>query len=210
MNRIKELNGMMEGKTIFIIGSGTSLKGFNFRRLDKEFTIAINHTIEHYPQAKSLIFSDKIFLSKTSFNIKTYKGLMYVNENCLHSKPLQDMDLEQYPNIYIFKSRRDEPVLDARQGLFHPTSCGIMAVSLSLQMKAKRIYLLGYDYYYQPDGQIHFYKDLPHHLKYPQQRVGMKAKKFNLFEKWKHRIINLNPKSLITTFEKIALEDIIK
>lgn len=207
--RLQSLNGSMEYKSVFILGSGSSLKGFNFHRLDKEFTIALNHTIEHYSGASALLFSDKIFLHKTSFDIRNYKGMIFTNENNMRSEPFQSMDIDKHPNIYFFKTRRDEPVMDVRQGLFHPTSAGIIAVSLCLAMKAKRIYLLGFDYYYDK-GKIHFYKDMPHHLKYPEDRFRFKAKKFNLFEKWKGKIINLNPNSLIPTFEKIAIDEVIK
>ena len=190
---------MLEGRAAWLLGGGTSLSGIDFTKLDNEFTIAVNHTIEHYPNADALLFGDKIFLHKTNFDIKSYKGLIFCSEKCTKSKPIDEM-LDN-DNLFIFDDRRDEPTLNPRVGLFHSGSSGMLALNLAIQMKAKKIYLLGYDYHYS-NGKIHYYPDMEHHLKYPAERLPRKAAKFAYFEKWKDKIINLSPTSVIQTFQK--------
>lgn len=205
-HRWNEINNYLSGeRSVFLIGGGTSLRDFDFSLLDKEFTIAINHTIEHYPKAKCLLFGDKIFLHKTKFDFKSYDGMIFCNETCATSKPIQD--LLPRDNIYLFETLRDDPVMNAKKGLYHPTSSGILAISLALQMKAKKIYLLGYDYY-KLNGSMHFYPDMDHHMKYPEEKLIRKLIKFDKFEKYKNKIINLNPKSNIDMFQKKELSEV--
>lgn len=203
--RYNQINGMRNGKSVYLIGSGTSLKGFDFSKLNDKFTIAVNHTIEHYPEADCLIFGDKIFLHKTTFDLESYKGLIFCSERCKGSKPIQNMLHKD--NLFIFEDRRDEPILNAKMGLFHPTSSGILALSLALQMRAKKIYLLGYDYYYS-NNQVHFYKDYEHHKRVVEDKMKIKMKKFKYFKDHAQKIINLNPDSKIEEFKKMRFEDI--
>ena len=203
-HRWNNINGMMKGQKVYILGSGTSLKNFDLSKLDGSFVIAVNHSIEYYPQAPAFLFGDKIFLHKSNFDIKNYQGLIFTSEKCQRSNPIEEMVGQD--NLYIYEDRRDEPVENAKVGLFHPTSSGIMALNLAIQMKAKKIYLLGFDYY-KDKGKMHFFPDMPHHEQYGEERLASKLKKFKYFEKWKGRIINCNPDSFIEEFQKESLED---
>lgn len=203
-DRSIKIRDMRKDASIVIIGGGTSLKGFDFNRLNKEFTIAVNHTIEFYPQATCLLFGDKIFLhkyDKTKFNFDDYKGLIFARDTCKSSKPFQDWDLEEKENVYFFEGLRDEPSMNPRKGLFHPTSSGFLAMNLALQMGARKIYLLGFDYY-KENEQMHFFKDHEHHIKYDSDRLERKLVKIPYFEKYRNRFINCSPKSKIDIFEK--------
>lgn len=201
-------NYLNNERSCFIIGGGTSLKGFNLSLLDKEFTIAVNHSIEHYPQASALLFGDKIFLHKTTFDLTTYEGLIFCSEGCSHSEPLQNMIPAD--NVFVFETLRDDPIMNAKKGLFHPTSSGIMAINLALQMKAKKIYLLGFDYY-KVDGQMHWYEDYNHHKTYKEEKLQMKLKKFKNFDdKMRGKVINLNPDSSIVEFQKMDWRELFK
>lgn len=196
---------MLEGKEVFLLGGGTSLNYFDLNKLKKHFVIAINHSIEFY-DAPYLIFGDKIFLHKTKFDLKKYKGIIFASDRCANSEPLQSM--RDNKNIYYFECRRDEPVLNPKKGLYHPTSSGVLAINLALQMRAKTIYLLGYDYYFK-SGSMHFYPDYEHHKKYDEERLKLKLKKFDKFDQWKNKIINCNPDSLVENFRKVKLSDIL-
>jgi len=201
----QEINGMLTGQNVFLLGGGTSLIGFDRSKLDTAYVIAINHSIEHFPQAQSMIFGDKIFLSKTMFDLKTYPGKIFVSEKCIRSRPIDEM--WENDNLYIFEDRRDEPTQNFKRGLFHPTSSGLLALNLAIQMKAKKIFLLGYDYY-KDGGQMHFYEDYPHHKKYEESKLISKLKKFKYFDQWESRIINCNPISRIDDFKKASLEEV--
>ncbi|UCF13180.1 MAG: hypothetical protein JSW06_02705 [Thermoplasmatales archaeon] len=207
-NRHNNIKGLREGKSVVIIGGGTSLKGFDFSKLDKEFTIAINHAIEHYSKANCLLFGDKIFLHKYNrdkFNFDEYKGLIFARDTCKGSEPFQSWG--DRDNVYFFEGYRDEPIMNPKKGLFHPTSSGFMAMSLALQMKARRIYLLGFDYY-KKNGEMHFFEDYDHHKKYEEYKLERKLAKVRKFEKYAGRFINCNPKSKIEIFKKIHWSEI--
>lgn len=203
-DRLNDIKGMRDGGSVVIIGSGPSLKGFDFRKLDKEFTIAVNHTIEFYPEAKCLLFGDKIFLHKydrDKFDFKKYNGLIFARETCKRSEPFQSMTDYEKRNVYFYEGIRDEPSLNPKKGLFHPTSSGFLAMNLALQMGARRIYLLGFDYC-RDNGSMHFFKDHEHHIKYDSERLERKLVKIKYFEKYAGKFVNCSLISKIDLFQK--------
>jgi hypothetical protein len=208
-NNWTKINGLLGGKDLFIVASGPSLKGFDFSRLKNRFTLAVNHTIEHYSDAWGLIFSDKIFLHKTSFDLEKYKGYIFCSERCAGTPPITEMMESNRENLFVYDDRRDEPVLNAKKGLYHPTSTGLGAINLGLQMRAGKIYLMGYDFKTDETGNKHFYPDLDHHKKYSFDKYLLKIKKFNMFAKYSHKIVNLNPDSAIEVFQYMNVEDVI-
>lgn len=206
-HRWNEINGRLNGKEVFLLGGGSSLKGFDFNKLDKKIVLAVNHSIEYYPKAGMLIVADKIFFKYTTFDVTKYKGLLFISEKCKGTPPITEMWKAEKDNLYIYEDRRDEPTLNAKVGLFHPTSAGMQAITLALQMRAKHIYLMGYDYY-KNNGNMHFYPDYEHHKRYDGEKMKQKLCKFSRFEPYYKKITNLNPDSLIEEFPKKRLSDI--
>ena len=43
-HRWNEINGLLDGKEIFLLGGGTSLTGFDLSRLNGRRVLAINHS----------------------------------------------------------------------------------------------------------------------------------------------------------------------
>ena len=201
---VARIRDMWPHQDVYILGGGTSLAGFNLKKLEGKNVIAINHTIEHFP-APVLFFGDKVFLNATTFDLRSYKGLICCAEKCQGTPPIQDM--REQPNVIIFKERRDEPILNPRVGLYHPTSSGMMALNLALQMRAKMIYLLGFDYYWN-NGRAHWHDEKPHHLRYPEDRLKQKLCRFARFGPWASRVVNCNKNSLVTEFRKVTLESV--
>lgn len=200
-----EVNGFLEGKSVYLLGSGPSLKGFDFRTLSKEQTIAINHTIEFYPEAKMCLFGDKVFLKYTDFDFDTYTGWVFAPDE-VKDHPKLRVVLHQ-KRCFFFEKRRDQPYLTFKKGLFHPASSGTLALNLALQMRAKEIFLLGFDYYYQ-GRDMHFFKDVhDHHKRYEEERYAKKALKFRFFSEHAYRVKNISQKSLIKEFPKVTLEN---
>jgi hypothetical protein len=200
------VNGHLRDKDVFLLGSGTSLRNFDFTKLHNKYVIAINHSIEHY-NAQALIFGDKIFVTKTNFDFMKYQGNIFCSDKCLGTNPIQDIYREGKRRIYVFKDRRDEPSTSFKSGLFHPTSTGALAINLALVSGARTIYLLGYDFYYNKG--IHFYQDYEHHKRMPEERMKLKIQRFAWFEKYP-QIINLNPKSNLPYFKKKSISEVIK
>lgn len=197
------IDNSLAGQDIYLLGSGHSLKGFDFDKLNGKNVIAINHSIEYFPQASMMLFGDKVFLEKTTFDIKKYKGKIFTSFKNQTHKTVQE--LKETSDIHIFDDVRKAPSDSFEYGLYHPTSSGMLALNLALIMGAGRIYLLGFDYNYQ-GGIIHFYdydeKQYKHHYTYPESKVQNKVCKFKPFEKWAGKIINLSMDSFINVFPK--------
>jgi hypothetical protein len=197
-------------KGCFVVGGGTSLDNFDLSRLDNEFTLTVNHSVEAYPQSKATIFSDKIFLSKSIFDFSKYKGLVFAGAESGY-KDRGKFDKFDQEKLHAFKINRSEPVENPRVGLFHSTSTGLIALNLAIIMGFKKIFLLGYDYYYQQGTKrIHFNGDYPHHLRVDESKMFIKVKKFVYFEKWKDRIWNCNPDSNLKVFRFKPYKEIFK
>lgn len=204
------INGMLRGNDVYILGGGTSLKGFDFSRLQNKIVIAVNHSIESYKQSEFLIFGDKIFVttSRPKFDLLKYNGLIFASEKTTGTEPVTTMKNAGNKNLIIFRDRRDEPQLNIKAGLYHPTSSGMMAINLALIMQARKIYLLGYDYYYD-NGNIHFYADYPHHKRVEEKKFEHKLPKFAKFEKYSKNIYNFNQLSNVKEFQKIPMDGVL-
>jgi len=188
-------------KGCFIIGGGTSLDGFDLSSLDNEFTLTVNHSVEAYSESTATVFADKIFLSKSKFDFKNYKGMVFAGEES-GWRDKGKFEKFNYDNLHVFKINRSEPVENPRVGLFHSTSTGLIALNLAIQMGFKKIFLLGYDYYYEKgSGRIHFNGDYEHHKRVEESKMFKKVRKFMMFEAWKHRVWNCNPKSNLKIFK---------
>ena len=210
MQNKSKVDGMLTGKRCFLIGGGSSLKGFDFNRLDKEFTIAINHAILYYPKASANIFLDGIFLDKNNKEarmvLKAYKGLIF----CSFRTQYQKENLNAIP-FYVNNERVQKKF---NKGLWGARLTGLAAISLALIMNADKIYLLGYDmnkhavdlHFYDTAGKSKYNNDKG----YRGERVTQNILAFKKFEEYKERIVNLNLKSEIPYFKKMSFEDVIK
>lgn len=194
----------------FVVGGGTSLDDFDLSQLNNEFTLTINHVVEAYPKSSATIFSDKIFLSKTKFDFSKYDGLVFAGEESGYNDPGK-YDQFKKDNLHVFKVNRSEPCENPRIGLFHSTSTGLMALNLAIQMGFKKIFLLGYDYYYETKtNRIHFHGDYPHHKRVEEKKMLIKVKKFTWFQQWQGKIWNCNPDSNLKIFRFKPYKELFK
>jgi CMP-N-acetylneuraminic acid synthetase len=108
-------------------------------------------------------------------------------------------------NVYIFEKNRSTISKDIlKDGLFHPTNSGMLAMNLALIMNAKRIYLLGFDYKYR-GNQMHFFPNYPHHDTYKEEKFIKKLDKMIHFLPYENKFINLNPNSNLNLFKKMRM-----
>lgn len=205
----RNIDGTLNGKRCFIIGGGSSLKGFDFSRLDGEFTIAVNHSILHYPKADACIFLDAVFLDKNNNEartfLKSYKGMIFCSFRTHYHK--------DNPNAIPFYVNNDRVQSKFSRGLWGARLTGMAAISLAIVMGVDPIYLLGYDLN-KNAADIHFY-DSNSEAKYKNdkgyrgERVVTSIRMFKNFDYYKERIINLNPKTCIPFFKIQKVEDVL-
>jgi hypothetical protein len=139
--KVSQLRGAEDGEDIFIIGTGTSLQGFDFSRLKGRKTIALNDAIRSVPSPNYHLYTDALY--------RRYCTLSYGKETTVvcrgHSYNQQRRD---HPNrkIYIFGAK-DRPKLCKHDDLFVFATVASTGIHLAQRMGAGRIFLLGVDAY---------------------------------------------------------------
>ena len=198
-------NGMLKGERLFIIGSGGSLKGFDFSRLDNEWSLVLNHSLRFYPNAKMLMFLDVTFVRECKKEIDNFKGIVFA---CFRAD--YDSRLFTGKHLICFPINRKTPQDDINLGLFNGELAGLTAINLGLVMGASEIYLLGFDmdpsaeeYYFFEDE---FKKPGRTHKSGKDEKI---LKKFRKFSEHRDKIFNCNPNSKIDIFEYKDIEEVL-
>jgi hypothetical protein len=195
---------------VFVIGTSPGLKnmlndGFDFSMLDNVNTIGCNHLIEQYDKLKFFLFLDQHFLDSTTYSLKKYTGKLF----CRNNVNLFSEDLE-YP-FYRFIARRPYEGLDEdiNKGLYCDLLSGLCCLHLAILSGANPIYLIGMDtggdneqYHYDQNYKGEF--KINDHYRNPAKR----NRTFQPFEKYKDRIINIDPKGVLKYFKKIDWKEV--
>ena len=141
---------MWKGETVYIIGGGTSLNGFNWNGLVGKKTIAINKAFMTYPKANALYWTDSRFYRWYTNDINNFKGLKYTIRPCT----------EYTSDIKVLRKGIKFGLEEPRDRLSHGNNSGYAAINLAYHLGAKRIILLGYDM--KNDGKKgHFHDGYP-------------------------------------------------
>jgi glycosyltransferase involved in cell wall biosynthesis len=187
-----------------VVGSGPSLKDFDFSRLNKIHSIGINHVIEDYDGFEWFLFLDQRFLNRTSYNMRNYKGKVFCQNTC---RPYPFM------NAVLYKTRKhlNKSIdLDIHKGLYNGMLSGVAALHLALISGANPIYIIGMDCGGGAANDYHYKKTYTGAM--PTLKKWEKYKKtarfFEKFRPWKNRIVNLSPISTIKTFQKKDINQI--
>lgn len=128
---------MFENERVFVVGSGPSLTGFDFSRLDGEKVIAINHT---YRLTKHDLhcFYDASFLEEAK--LAGYDPRTHV------SKVLCKRDLVVPPATNVIEFRRASCITQRfKDGLYMGFSSALPAINAALIYGAREVLLLGID-----------------------------------------------------------------
>jgi len=157
--KYKPVEGMLTGQDCYIIGGGASLKGFDFGKIEgKGFILAINHGAK-YCKSDAVIFLDEQFVETSKEFLQNYKGIIFAGwQSNYHRKA------NTSAKVYYFTARSCK-VYEGKlkdnlyEGLYDTGSTGMCAINLALLMKARTIYLLGYDMNHETKGAKHFYYD---------------------------------------------------
>jgi hypothetical protein len=175
------LSEIFKGKSVTIVGGGSSLKSFDFNRL-KHPMIAINDAFR-YADADMLIFMDKNFYRKNKKDILKFKGYRVSRFN---EPGIISMGLTTTPvDMLIRKSNNS----------------GIASILVALVLGAIKIYLLGYDGGYV-NGHTHFFTD-KHSI---EEEVYLRSNKYFDYLR-KFPIINVGLDSKIDAFRKVDIND---
>ncbi len=175
----KFLKGFFLGCTVFIVGCGPSLRGFDFALLEGKKTIAVNLSYLYF-QSDLLVYVDRVFETQLRKKPATCKIL---TSNIGYSK---------YSQIGLC----DHPSENNDSNLYGRGSTIAFAISAALIGGADKIYILGLDLYTEK-GYGHFYPgDID------ESRFENQLNYFDPFSIYDNKIINLSLKSRVDVFPK--------
>jgi hypothetical protein len=200
-------DGAWAGQPCFLIGGGPSLIGFDFERLrGKGRVIAINRAFEYAPWADILFFMDNKFYRLC------HEGERQLLWNGFKGhKVFLDLMGRSYEDCYHIRSLgRIGLSRSLAQGLYHGNNSGVGALNLALVLRARPIYLLGYDMTYS-GNRSHFHSGYGAHAR--EATVKGFVRDFERMAKFmreeRKTIINLNPKSGLKTFRFGNIDEVL-
>jgi hypothetical protein len=131
---IGSIEPIFKGETIYLIGGGPSLKGFDFNKLKGKKTIAINKAFLHVPFADVLYWTDTRVYQWYSKQIDAFSGLKVTNK----PNPIKS-------DIINLLNTGKTGLETKNNGLRHGNNSGYAAINLAYHLGASKIILLGYD-----------------------------------------------------------------
>jgi hypothetical protein len=169
-----EIHTNKKSDTVFIVGGGPSLIGFNFSALKNFDTIAVNKSIEYVPDANYFITLDYTYLSKAKKSIteisrsKTETVFVVNVSGTVQKKGSEYVDTRF--NLVYKSLNQFNHVIESNKALAqtgfgkvftdfaHGYNSGFCALQLALLLGYEKIYLLGFDLDAN-DDTTHFHRD---------------------------------------------------
>ena len=188
-----DLPEIFKDKTVYVVASGESLKGFDFERLRDRNVIVVNNVFEYMPFAQVLVGCDTGWFKRNKHKLQKFTG--YKNMFAGKGQPGW--------NYFIDQGMTEDKLI-----LRNTRNSGFHAMVAAIKFGANKIYLLGFDVTWKK--QPYFY-DIPQ-VEIDQYRNAMHRKDAHLryFEYYKdYNIINASPDSAITCFPKCSLSEIL-
>lgn len=133
---------VFEGQTVFIVGGGASLKGFDWSRLDGKRVVACNVAAYVVPFADAVVFADRRFFERHRNLITDFRGLVVTTSKAAAESMPAKIKLV-VPKLH--DTLRPGP------------SSGHLGAWLAIEAGAKRVVLLGMDGARLRDGRSHFH-----------------------------------------------------
>jgi glycosyltransferase involved in cell wall biosynthesis len=197
------INNVWLNEPCFVVGTGPSLRGFDFKQLEGLHTIGINHVVEDYDGFEWLFALDDRFFKITSYDFTKFKGKIFSAHKCR---------LLPHNNNVRFKALGTSAKIPTRieDGLWNGRMSGLAALNLAIITGANPIYLLGCDCGGGHFSDYHYKKDYTGVTRNETKRIKYvnNAGFFDKFMLWKDRVVNLSLESNIKTFKKMKFRDI--
>jgi hypothetical protein len=186
------------GDTIYIVGGGPSLKGFDFNRLKDKTVIAVNKAFLQLPFAQVLYWSDTRFFEWHSKEIEFFKG---IKVTCRPQPKRSDV-------INLLNTGKTG-LETMSYGLRDGGNSGYAAINLAYHLGAKRVVLLGFDM--QTNGKETHWHDGYSSTADTGTMERLMIPNFDTLveplEKRKVKVYNASPISKLACFDKISIEE---
>ena len=159
---MSQIGDAKKSDTVFIVGGGPSLIGFDFNSLTGCDTIVINKAVEYVPNPTYFITMDYTYLSKTDHWIANYskRGIstVFVANMTGNLAKKEDIYVDTKFNLRYTKLGEFNYVIESKHRVHpktgfgktigdfaHGDNSGFCAVQLAILLGYKKIYLLGFD-----------------------------------------------------------------
>ena len=196
----KWLINYFENQDVYIVGSGPSLLGFDFKKLENKNVIAVNNSYK-YVKHNILIFYDPSFQQ----TVRNNKDDIY-KMDCKIITGRSSGIIPKNNNISIV-NMKDYPSKNPDY-LYGSFQSGLMAINAALISEAKKIFLLGFDCTWKNNICHFYYQDCNHPESFNKIRYERAVPYYDKFCDFRNKIFNCSDISLIKTFQKIKLEDL--
>lgn len=189
-------------QTVFVLGGGPSLAGFDVERLRDRRVFAVNMSLYLCPWADLLFFMDTHWFNENRAAVEAFPGVVVTGSR--HAKAALPDKLKRVGFV-----NKAEFEFGTHELKFCRTS-GHAAVAVAIAMRATRIVLLGFDMRLA-NGRSHY------HDAYGTQDMKLFRDDFLIhFQGWNEaarrcgvRIINCTPDSALTEFPVATLDEVL-
>ena len=190
-----------EDKTLYIIGGGPSLKGFNWELLRGKNILSVNRAFQVVPWAIATFWTDSRFFKWFEKDIKRFKGVKIA---CRYSQ-LYDK------NIILVRSTGGSGIDEYPYHIRAGNNSGYAALNVGFHLGATKIYLLGYDMKSEReathwhDGYVTSHNDSIYERAMMKDFINIEKS----YKKAKINLYNANSDSMMTHITKCTIEQAI-
>lgn len=209
---IEQLYKTVTGQEVFIVGGGYSIRDIDLSLLNNKITIAINDVYQKLPHALAVYWCDSSWGAKHADKLKYHDStLRFTSRRGANVKA----DVKGLANSTLLNVTGDfgyDPNPDNVMG----NNSGVQCLNLIINMKPRKIYLLGFDMRDNPlkRGETHFHDN--HELVVPTRIYkelfvpSMNALAEQIKNKTSIEILNCSKTSALNCFKKISFKEVIK
>jgi len=190
---------IFKGKTVYVIGGGPSLQGFNWNSLSNKSVIAINKSFMSIPTAQVIYWTDARFYRWYKKDIDASNAVKYtINSGAPYTN-----------DVRLLKKGIRHGLETDNRSLAHGDNSGYAAINLAYHLGATRIVLLGFDMGGN-GNKTHFHDGYPvnptsKHI-YEKRFVVSFPHIAEELKKKGIKVYNASERSTLTCFTKISLE----
>ena len=205
-----KLDNLYEGRAIYVISTGTSLRGFDFARLNGKITIGINRVIEYY-HPTIVHFVDLTARFTHAEALRGFNGMVVTGRGA-GPVDTHDNTFEIDRNIDTFELSGDmtETVKTVGRSFsdgWFGGGGGCTALHSAILLGGNPIYLLGFDYYENNGRHFDEYDEAKN--KPVLYDVSLEGVEHIGRQGWIPEIYNCNRNSLLTAFPFVDIDTVL-
>lgn len=202
-----KLDNLYEGLPIFVVSTGTSLRGFDFERLNGRITIGINRVIEHY-HPSIMHFIDLTAHKTHARALRDFNGMILAGPSAGPTETHDNTFIIER-NIDTFELSGNMTTLSGKVGRsfsdgWFGGGAGCTALHTAILLGGNPIFLLGYDYY--EDNGSHFDEYDESRNEKTLYSVSFESIDYLGRQDWIPKVYNCNPRSRVKCFPSADID----